>query len=361
MKTGIRKFFNRRLLTTGLIIVTIGCKSTSYTAAPSYGVDKGDQVFSIAVLPDTQYYTGLKHGGTMEMFEDQVQWIIDNVKKENIKYVVHAGDITDKNTEPEWERAAKTMYKLEAANIPYGMAVGNHDQTPGNQASKGVPNTPFTKYFGKSHFKGKKWFGGAMGDTDNADNHFDLFTAGGDKYIALYLVYNEPKKPTHDPVYEKQTMKWADSILTVYKDHRAIVISHSTLSRINESPSEIRPGTNSNTEMANFTQQGKVVYETAKNHSNVFMMLGGHIAGESYRRDEYNGNVIKTYLADYQSRRSAPYATAKDRNGGNGLMRLMKFNLTKQTLAVTTFAPRANGQMIKEEDGDSQFIHPLFK
>lgn len=353
--------FRKRVLTTFLIVLSIGCKTTSYTSTPSYGVDKGDEVFSIAVLPDTQYYTGMKHGGTMEMFEDQIKWIRENRQKENIKYVVHLGDITDKNTIPEWERAAKVMYQLEEDNIPYGMTVGNHDQTPGNQASKGDPNTPFTKYFGKSHFKGKKWFGGAMGNNDNADNHFDLFTAAGDKYIALYLVYNEPNKPTHDAVYEKKVMHWADSILTVYKDRKAIVIAHSMLNRVKDEPSETRPGTNSNKVQPNFTQQGKVVYETAKNHSNVFLMMGGHIAGEAFRKDEYNGNTIKTYLIDYQARQSAPYSGSKDRNGGNGLMRLMKINKTKQTLIATSFAPRANGEVLKEEDGDSQFIQPLFK
>ena len=59
--------------------------------------------FSIAVLPDTQYYTALRNGGTMEMFYNQIQWIRDNRKKENIEYVIHLGDITDHDVPVEWE------------------------------------------------------------------------------------------------------------------------------------------------------------------------------------------------------------------------------------------------------------------
>jgi len=88
------------------------------------------------------------------------------------------------------------------------------------------------------------------------------------------------------------------------------------------------------------------------------LMLCGHISGEGFRRDNYNGHIIKSYLSDYQSRRDAPYTT-NDRNGGNGLMRLMKFNKTQQTLSVRTFAPRP-GPNILEVDGDSDFTEPLY-
>ncbi|MCH5684691.1 hypothetical protein LWM68_10715 [Niabella sp. W65] len=79
------------------------------------------------------------------------------------------------------------------------------------------------------------------------------------------------------------------------------------------------------------------------------------------QKDTYNGNTIKTYLSDYQSRQSEPYGGAKDRNGGNGTMRLMRLNKTKQTLSVLTFIPQANGAVIKETDGDSQFTDALYK
>ncbi len=39
----------------------------------------------------------------------------------------------------------------------------------------------------------------------------------------------------------------------------------------------------------------------------------------------------------------------------------MRLNKTKQTLSVLTFIPQANGAVIKETDGDSQFTDALYK
>lgn len=341
----------------------LGCKTTAIknTGASASSGPEGDY-FQIAVLPDTQYYTAIKNGGTMEMMEDQINWIRENRKKEKIAYVIQLGDLSDHGEKfpEEWVRASTEMYKLEKDGIPYGIAVGNHDETPNGKPTLGSPNTSYTKYFGKSHFKGKPWYGGAMGDNDNNDNHFDLFTGNGDKFIAIYLAFNAPNNPGYNVGYEKQTMHWVDSVLTVYADRKAIMVTHGMIGKPKGSTSDIKAGDGNNSVAGQLTPQGKVIYQTAKLHNNVFLMLGGHIAGEAFRRDEYNGNFIKTYLTDYQSRQNPPYGGQKDRNGGNGLMRVMKFDKSNQTLSVKTFAPRRTG-MIREEDGDSQFTEPLYK
>lgn len=357
-------FAGKWMITICLLLISFGCKTRLYTAALSYGAEPGEEYFSVAVLPDTQYYTATRHGGTMEMFEQQIQWIRDNRKSQKIAYVIHLGDISDHGeAQPqEWVNAKNALYKLEKDNIPYGLSVGNHDESPNSKPANGDPNTSYTRYFGKSHFKGKSWYGGAMGNNNNSDNHFDLFSANGGSYIALYFAYNDPqKKELYNPVYEKEVMHWADSILTVYAGRKAILVTHGLLKRPKGSNSNVKPGEGNNSVPSGFTAQGKVIYNMARLHDNVFLMLGGHISGEGFRRDTYKDHVIKSYLTDYQSRQNPPYSGEKDRNGGNGTMRLMKFNTTRQTLSVVTFAPRANGGLIKEEDGDSQFTEPLFK
>ncbi|MGE9313885.1 metallophosphoesterase [Niabella sp. CJ426] len=335
------------------------CKTASVLA--DYGVEKGDEYASIAVLPDTQYYTALRHGGTMSMFQNQVDWLVKNYQKEKIAYVIHLGDITDHNAPVEWERAASAMYRLDATKVPYGLAVGNHDQTPNGTPSAGSDTTQYTRYFGKTHFGSRPWYGGALGNNNNSDTHFDLFTANGDKYLVMYFAFNQPDYKGYNEAYEKQMLNWADSVLTAQADRKAILVCHSMLGRPKGTTSGDKPGAGDNSLQSNFTKQGKGIYEMAKNHSNVFLMLGGHIAGEGYRKDTYNGNTIKTYLSDYQSRQGEPYEGAKDRNGGNGTMRLMRLNKTKQTLSIVTFIPQANGSVIKETDGDSQFTDALYK
>lgn len=353
----------KTILTLALFLISFGCKTTSYLSnspEANYGADKGDTYFTIAVLPDTQYYTAIRYGGNMQMFQNQIQWIKANRKSQHIEYVIHLGDITDHNAAVEWERAKDALYQLDEANIPYGLSVGNHDETPNGNPSKGDEKTDYTKYFGKSHFKGKKWYGGGMGGNDNNDNHFDLFTVNGQKFMVLFFVFNQPGNKSYDKTYEEQTLKWADSVLTANADRKAILVTHSMLTRPKGSESNQKEGTGNNSVPSTYTQQGQQIYNMAKHHSNVFLTLGGHISGEGFRRDVFNGNTIKGYLTDYQSRENSPYGGTKDRNGGNGLMRLMKFNLTKQTLSVTTFSPKTNGQVIYEIDGDSKFTEPLY-
>lgn len=342
-----------------LIIFFFGCKHASFLS--DYGIEKNDIYFSIAVLPDTQYYTALKYGGTMQMFENQINWILKNQKKEKITYVIHLGDITDHNASIEWERAKSQIEKLHNNDIPYGLAVGNHDETPNGRASKGSDTTQYTMHFGKNYFKNKSWYGNAMGSNNNNDNHFDLFDSNGDKYMVMYFVFNDPDSKGYNASYEIEVMHWADSVLSAYPDRKAILVCHSMLGLPKGSESNEKPGTNDKDIAPHFTKQGNAIYNMAKEHSNVFLMLGGHISGEGFRRDSYNGNVIKTYLADYQGRESPPYSGAKDRNGGNGLMRLMRFNITKQTLSVISFAPQTNGSVIPENDNDSKFTEPLYQ
>lgn len=356
--------FYKSLLTLCLLLISFGCKTVALKNASdnTYGIDKGDEYFTIAVLPDTQYYTAIKNGGTMEMFENQIQWIRDNRKSHNIAYMVHLGDITDHNVAKEWERAKNVLYKLEIDNIPYGLAVGNHDETPNGNPSKGDPTTDYTKYFGKAHFKDKSWYGGGMGGNDNSDNHFDLFEANGQKFIAVYFVFNQESKDGYDATYEAETLKWADSVLTANADRKAILATHSMLGKPKGSLSNQKAGVGTNNDVPSlYTKQGAKIYEMAKHHANVFLTLGGHISGEGFRRDVYKGNTIKGYLTDYQFRENPPYRGKIDRNGGNGTMRLMKFNKTKQTLSVVTFIPKSDGTITFETDGDSQFTEPLYK
>lgn len=318
--------------------------------------------FQIAVLPDTQYYTALRHGGTLEMFDRQINWIKQNQEKEKIAYVAHAGDITDHGEEfmEEWQRARDMMYRLEAPlpgrpnGIPYGVAVGNHDSSP-----NGTPRKLQKGYevsFGAQHFKGQKYYGGA--NSKAGDNHYDLFSAAGQKFIVLYLAYNEPGKPTYDAAYQKEVFEWAGGVLQEYSDRKAIVVSHSILKKPAGSNSNYVPGMGKDSVMSSFTRQGKSIYHHFKKYGNIFLMLCGHISGEGYRAETYQGNTIRMYLADYQSRRNPPY-TENDRNGGNGLMRLMKFNLADKTISVRTIAPEADGSFKEETDEDSRFTHPL--
>ena len=168
--------------------------------------------FSIAIIPDTQYYTEESQGGNNSLFVAQTEWIAANREKENIAYVIHVGDVVDKgDSKPEqWVNAKNAMYILEKPlpglphGIPYGVAVGNHDQSPSQFAMTG--NTfHFNKYFGVDHFKGRPYYGGHFGK-DN-DSHYDLFTAGGIDFLVIYIEYD-----AYDEAQD-QMNEWAAGLL----------------------------------------------------------------------------------------------------------------------------------------------------
>ena len=300
-------------------------------------VKSGD--FSLAIIPDTQYYLAQAQlGGTFEMFKAQIEWIQKNQVKENIAYVAHMGDITEHGDNPvtarsEWYLAKTALYGLEnPVSIPYGLAIGNHDQYPAQHAVTGTTNF-YNRYFGVNHFEGRPYYGGHYGA--NNDSHYDLFSADGLDFIVLYLEFDAHNED------RTNLSSWANGILKQYALHKAIVVSHSLI--------HFNPVKGSNTPQAPFNAEGKAVYESLKTNPNVFMMLCGHVGdnGEGYRTDVYNGHTIKTFLNDYQSRP----------NGGHGLMRLYTFSVEKNELRVKTFSPYFKEQ---ETDGDSQFTVSLF-
>lgn len=304
---------------------------------PAAKVKSGD--FSIAVLPDTQYYLGQAQlGGTFDMFKSQIAWIQQNQAKENIAYVAHMGDITEHGDNPvtakaEWYLAKTALYGLEnPVSIPYGLTVGNHDQFPSQYPVKGTTNG-YNQFFGVPHFEGRSYYGGHYGN-DN-DSHYDVFTAGGVDFIVLFIEFDSHNED------QAGMYSWANEVLKRNASRKAIVVSHSII--------HFNPIKGSNIQQAPFNAEGKAIYESLKNNTNLFMMLCGHVGdnGEGYRTDTFNGHTVKTFLNDYQSRP----------NGGHGLMRLYKFSVKNNELSIRTFSPYTKEE---ETDGDSKFTVPLF-
>lgn len=291
--------------------------------------------FSILALPDTQYYAAERFGGRKEMFIAQTEWAITNRIARNIAYVTHLGDIVDsgdiKSGLPnltEWRNVTNALYRLENPTrtqlphgIPYGLAVGNHDQEPiGNPAGT---TTFYNQYFGVSRFLGRPYYAGHYGTNNN--NHFDFFNAGGLDFIALYFEYDTGANPA--------VLAWANDVLRTNAHRRAIIVTHYMANT--QTP-------------CNFGPQGAAIYDALKGNTNIFLMLGGHITGQGARQDTYNGNTIRTLVADYQG-----WA-----NGGNGFMRLMEFSPSNNVVVVQTFSPWT-GEILTDEHSEFYFEYDM--
>src|SRR5262249_1306151 len=84
---------------------------------------RSDEVFTIVLLPDTQFYSE-KYP---ETYVAQTMWIRERVKPDNIKFVVCLGDIVQNaHVEDEWKRADQAAHILDGV-VPYSAVPGNHD------------------------------------------------------------------------------------------------------------------------------------------------------------------------------------------------------------------------------------------
>jgi hypothetical protein len=308
-------------------------------AGPPAGQD-----FTVIALPDTQYYAGSVNSGTPAMFTTQTDWILTNRLSRNIAFVTQLGDCVEDGDKGgsnlvQWANATNALYRLEspaltglANGIPYGVAVGNHDQSP-NGDPDGT-TTFYNQFFGAGHFGGRPYYGGHYGT--NNDNHFEFFSASGLDFIILHLEYDMQVK-------HPEVLAWANNVIQTNQNRRAIVVSHGMLDTGTYDPI-------SNTNAGRWTAQGPqgaAIYNALRTNSNVFLMLCGHVPGEGRRMDTFNGHSIHTVLSDYQGRT----------NGGDGWMRILTFSPSNNVIHVRTCSPVVNQF---ETDPDSQFDLPYY-
>jgi hypothetical protein len=265
--------------------------------------------FTVVALPDTQYYACGCNGGSTETFAAQTDWVVESVAERNVAFVTQLGDCVENGdaAPEEWAVADGAFSRLEdpattgrAEGIPYGIAVGNHDQSP-----FGDPNGTTDSYnatFGVARFQSNSWYGGHYGD--NNDNHYEYFSAGGVQFLVLHLEYDEAADP--------QVLSWASDVLGNHPDRLAIVVSHYLI----------------DTEGA-WGTQGQAIWEALRDRPNLLLMLSGHLTGAAHRSDTWGERTVHTLLSDFQGLS----------NGGDGWMRLMTFSPGAGTLTVETWSP----------------------
>ena len=278
--------------------------TTSTTPPPS-------AEFTLVLLPDTQFYTGLQSGGTNAMFKAQTQWVVNNRVSRNIAAVAHLGDVTEDDVADQWMRGDSAMKIVENPastglpdGIPYVMNFGNHDDNGGG--------TLFSQTFSVSRFSGRGYYGGHYGT--NNDNSYMLFSAAGRDFVILSLKY----RPTAD------VLTWAHGVLAANPTRLGIVDTHSLISAGGA-----------------WMTGGQETYDALKDRPNLILMVCGHYAEpEARRTDVFEGRTVHTLLSDYQS-----YP-----GGGNGYLRIMEFVPASNTVRVRTYSPYTN---VWETDADS--------
>ncbi len=292
--------------------------------------------FTVATLPDTQFYSeNLANNGRAATYFAQTQWLFDNrnsVAMPNLAFISHMGDMVQNGdaVPAEWlvpDGAMKTIENpattLCAYGIPYGVTLGNHDY--GTGGGTGTTNG-YNQYFGTSRFAGRNYYGGNFGSNNN--NNYQIFSASGLDFIGISFEYLPGAQSTYQAIID-----WADALLKAHPNRRAIITTHWMIDTGNP---------------AAFSAQGQILYNELKDNPNLFLMLGGHVAGEGRRSDTFQGRTVYSVLQDYQGRV----------NGGDGWLRYFIFSPTNNTITAKTYRvsnPVNPTAGTFETDADSEF------
>jgi 3',5'-cyclic AMP phosphodiesterase CpdA len=271
---------------------------------PDYKTQSGQDYFTIAVLPDTQFYAE----SYPAIFDQQAQWIVDNAQSQNIVFVAHLGDLQDDyNNLTEWGNARHSMDIIRAAGIPYSVVPGNHDLNFDVGDS-----TNFDLFFPYTDFTGYSWYGGHYPENSNTSN-YELFSAMGQDYIVL--------NPVCFNTLLDDATAWANGVLTQYSDRKAIIITHTYID------------TEGNHISASNTAGIAIWNNIVRWHNNVIAVFCGHTPGESYSTDiGFGGNRIYNFLTDYSDLN----------DGGDGWLRLYQFYPRLNKISVITYSPYLN-------------------
>ena len=294
--------FWRSTLTVCLLAIVFANQAATSAEDPGTATES----FSIVLLPDTQNYSE-KYPGT---YVAQATWIRQQVKADNIKFVIHLGDIVQTSTkEREWENADRAMRLLDGV-VPYSMAPGNHDMVVKNRDS-----TLYNKYYSPERFAGRPWYGGHK--DENNDNNYCFFEASGMNFMIINLEF-APRD---------ETLEWAAAVAKRYPDHRVIVATHCYM----------RPkqrDTSCATSYKIAGNSGEQMWQKfVRKQPNIFLVVSGHVLGVGLQTSVNDaGNKVLELLTDYQG---LP-------NGGDGWLRSLKFVPDENKIHVRTYSPLFN-------------------
>lgn len=279
--------------------------------------------FTIVLLPDTQNYSQPRKPGLEKIYVQQAEWIKSRAKADNIKFVIHLGDIVQNvrpGREHEWKNADRAHKVLDGA-VPYSMLPGNHDldQTLTEEKkwvlTRGTKG--YNKYFPPSRFEKYAWYGGHMGETN--DNNYCHFEACGMKFLVLSLEF-APRD---------EAIRWAEKICQAHKDHRVIVATHLYMNgegRIG------KPDKPTNPYNLGGNDGERLWQKFVSKQRNIFMVVCGHIMNPpAYHQISKNafGKPVREILCDYQGQD----------NGGNGWLQTMRFVPSENKIYVKAYSP----------------------
>jgi len=297
----------------GLIVLAVSVCASDRARGQKLPWKEGST--TIAVLPDTQYYS-TKYP---DNFEAQTRWIAENHQKRNIVYVWHLGDITQHDSPTQWELAKRCFGMIEG-KVPYLLVPGNHDYS-----SSAPRSSRLSEYFPVEKIEQWSMFGGVC-HKGKLDNNYHLFRIGDQEWIALGLECGP----------REEVVEWANKVLDQHADRYAAVVTHAYLFRDNVRYDYTKGSQRASPHgFAGDGNDGEELWKKLiRKHKNVMIVISGHVAtggptGSYLASKGDHGNVVHQMMTCYQ----------KLPRGGLGYMRTLEFLPDGKTVQVRTFSP----------------------
>jgi len=334
---------------------TCGTAQTCNAGKCEYTCGSDCDPFSIVILPDTQNYTRYSSVQTTT-YHKQMNWIVKNKNTSvipNLKMVVHMGDITNDNTDVQWKIAKDAHKILLDAKVPFTIVNGNHDYRISGKIG-GRSKTKFPTYFPESYLKTIPGYAGVYDKV----NTYSTFKAGNQEYLVLNLEF-APRQ---------ETMCWANKLLqkSENKNKKVIITTHANLTH-----NAKYGGKPKNQFVANGASGSELWRGLTSRHSNIVMILNGHVGDSEHRADKgNNGNTVQQILTDYQFEKPCTAATnasctthcKHDVGAGNGWLRVLTFYPKEnRVVAKTVSVVTGSTSFFSKQGKDRFYCSPLYK
>ncbi|MDF3936201.1 calcineurin, partial [Pseudomonas citronellolis] len=282
---------------------------------PPLALQPRADTFVLPVLPDTQYYAennrqqrsllqrsqrypGLSYDPAMAFFA-QTHWLAQNATALQVPLVVHLGDVVQNASNlGQWRVASSAMRLLEEGGVPYAIMTGERDiqgDVPADEERS--LRDHFADYFGPQR---ATWQSTYAGSDPLGLSQYHRFRVGQQEFLLLAL----------DCSPSDATLAWAQQVLDKHPHTPVILASHG-----------IRPPA---------AGGGRLWDRLIRGNDQIFLTLSSQLEGSSHQRlSNDHGLSVDMLRFDYQ----AQYL------GGNGLLRLLEFDLGHNRLEALTLSP----------------------
>ena len=279
----------------------------------------GDDLFTIAWMSDTQGYCAAHP----EIFDQMVEWIVENREEQHIKYVVLTGDIVNEpRNDRQWANAEHALLPLKGV-LPFFAVAGNHDIA-------GVCRE-YGRFAALMETLGcSEWdtFGGME---EKWRRRYDLVTIGDTDYILMGAGYT----------FNRYDSEWMNSLLEQYPDRTAIILVHWYLN------ANGKPGDGDGTKLYKnvVSKNEQVKYVLCGHRHRVFHLEQAF----DYDRDGETDNSVWVLMGDYG-------AVGKS---WEGFINLVTFDPAKGEIRCSSYSPLIGYGDDHPEYGIPSFTLPL--